>query len=179
MYAKVFRQFFESTINEEPLHVRLLFIFMLMQANDDGVVDATPQSLARSFNMPLDQVTEGLARLCAPDPSSRSREEEGRRLIPIRATYGWRIVNYIAYRNIQREEDRRTYHREYGRKRRALRRKATGSRVNNRQQASTESIQEEEEERGKRKKADEDERGRGNEIANKTATTRAREQFLP
>jgi hypothetical protein len=119
MFAKVFGTLFSSTINDAPLHVRWTWIALIsIPQDEDGVVDMTPQAIARFANLPVEQVTEALDYLAQPDPMSRSDAEEGRRLVPIRQTYGWRIVNFKHYRNLKREADRREYMREYMRARR-------------------------------------------------------------
>jgi hypothetical protein len=122
MFAKIFDSVFSSTVNEEPLHVRWLWIALLtIPDSDDGIVDRTPESLARYANLPLDQTVAAIAALEAPDPRSRSSEEEGRRIMKIRDGYGWRIVNFKKYRGLKRAEDRRVYQRELMRQRRTKR----------------------------------------------------------
>lgn len=118
MYGKIFEQIFESTVIELPLHARFVWVALLVICDRDGIVDATPESIARRINIPIDQVNDAIVALCQPDGRSRSPEEEGRRLVPIRSSYGWRIVNYAKYREMQREEDRRGYQRNFMRKRR-------------------------------------------------------------
>lgn len=120
MYAKVFYQIFESSIAEDYL-VRHVFMDLLVLADDDGVIDKTEQAIARITNVPLDIVQVAIRRLSAPDPQSRSSEEDGRRLILIddHRTWGWRIVNYAKYRAIRDEEARRISNRSYKREQRA------------------------------------------------------------
>ena len=115
MYGKIFAQIFESTVNELALHVRFVWIALLVICDQDGIVDATPDSIARRINLPVEQVREAIAELCKPDLLSRSPVEEGRRLLAIRDSYGWQIVNYAHYRQMKRQEDRREYLRTYQR----------------------------------------------------------------
>ena len=115
MFGKIFQQVFESTVNELDLHVRFVWFCFLVICDRDGIVDATPESIARRINLPVVQVNDAIGELCKPDERSRSSEEDGRRLIPIRSTYGWQIVNYAKYRVMNREEDRRDYMRDYQR----------------------------------------------------------------
>jgi hypothetical protein len=60
----------------------------------------TPGAISRRSGLPLEIVLAGLAILTAPDPCSRSKEADGRRLVPIDADrdWGWRIVNLAHYR---------------------------------------------------------------------------------
>lgn len=120
MYGRIFESIFDSSIMEEGVHVRYLWHCILVLCNQDGVVDLTREALARRVNIPLTQVNEALECFMAPDPSSRSPLEEGRRLVPIRETnWGWRVVNFEGYRGVRNPTDRKTYMREYMRGRRA------------------------------------------------------------
>lgn len=120
MYVKVFASMFGSTVNDEPLHVRWTWVGLLtIPQDEDGIVDMTPMAIARYVNLPLDQVESAIVALSRPDPLSRSEAEGGRRLIPIRDSYGWKIVNFRHYRELQRAADRREYQRNLMRKRRA------------------------------------------------------------
>jgi hypothetical protein len=116
MFAKIFGQIFDSSIADNHKH-RHVFMDLLVLADSDGVVDMTVEAVARRTNVPLDEVIEAIDAFCAPDIRSNSRQEEGRRLLPIdeRKPWGWQIVNYHHYRAIRDEEARRTYMREYRR----------------------------------------------------------------
>lgn len=90
-----------SSIWEEPPHARLLFIWFLGQADEDGhVLKMSPQTIARVANMPLADVEDGVARLEAPDPRSRTPTYDGRRLVPLDAG-GWLVTNAQAYREMR------------------------------------------------------------------------------
>jgi hypothetical protein len=120
MFAKVFAQIFDSSIAED-FTVRHVFMDLLVLADVDGVVDMTQQAIARRTNVPIETVTRAIEVLCAPDPASRSPDEDGRRLTPIdsRRSWGWQIVNYHRYRGMRDEESRRLYYRNYRRQERA------------------------------------------------------------
>lgn len=98
LFAKIFGQIHHSSIAEN-WQTRLVFMDMLVLATD-GVVDMTPQFISRATNVPLDIVTAAIAELEKPDPYSRSKDCDGRRIVrldPDRA-WGWRIVNAEKYR---------------------------------------------------------------------------------
>ena len=92
---------------------------MIILADQDGTVDFTPEALSATTSIPLDILKEGLTLLEAPDQSSRTPDEEGRRIVRIdpERPWGWHIVNYQKYRSIRTAEDRREYHRQYWHKR--------------------------------------------------------------
>jgi len=121
MFAKVFYQIFESSISEDYL-VRHVFMDLLVLADEEGVVDKTPGAISRITNVPLEIVETAIRKLCQPDPHSRTKEEDGRRLMLIdeHRDWGWRIVNYPKYRNIRDEEARRISNRSYKRLQRQM-----------------------------------------------------------
>jgi hypothetical protein len=120
MYGKIFDSLFGSSIMEEAMHTRLLWLSMIVLADEDGVLDMTAPALARRTNIPIDLVEDGLARLAAPDPTSRTDAEDGRRIVPLDGQpFGWQLVNYAHYRALHSNAERRDYWREYRRQRRA------------------------------------------------------------
>jgi hypothetical protein len=122
MFAKVFSQIFDSSIAEDA-SVRHVFMDLLILADSDGVVDMTAAAIARRTNVALDVVEAALARLSEPDHASRSKEDEGRRIVLIDShrEWGWQIVNYAHYRALTDNESRRSYFRD---RKRAQREKA-------------------------------------------------------
>jgi hypothetical protein len=108
MYAKIFRQIYDSSLADSwnTLHV---FVDLLVWADADGVVDMTVEALCRRTNARRSVVLTAIERLEAPDPASRTPDEDGRRIVRLDAhrAWGWRIVNYAMYRNMRDEESRR------------------------------------------------------------------------
>jgi hypothetical protein len=117
MFAKIYTQIFDSSIADD-YRVRHVFEDLLKLADMTGAVDMTVEAIARRTNVPFEEVQRGIERLCEPDPNSRSRAQEGRRLVSLDSnrTYGWLIVNYTHYRNLRDEEARRSYFRDAMRK---------------------------------------------------------------
>lgn len=113
MFVKVFDQILDSSIAEN-YELRHFFEDMLKLADSSGVVDMTPEAIARRINLPLAKVRPFLVELGQPDPKSRSPQHEGRRLVPVDShrDWGWLIVNYEHYRSIRNEEARRAYNRD-------------------------------------------------------------------
>ncbi|MEK7099860.1 MAG: hypothetical protein AAB883_01825 [Patescibacteria group bacterium] len=127
MYAKIFAQIFDSSIAEN-YEVRHVFEDLLKLSDQHGIVDMTEEAIARRANCPLKKIQFGIRELLKPDPRSRSREEEGRRLIPLNSgrCWGWQIVNYEHYRGLQNEEARRAYNRDAKRRERARKARSFG-----------------------------------------------------
>jgi hypothetical protein len=117
MYAKLFDSMFHGSLcTKGPWEALVTFQNMLVLADRFGVVDKTPEIIARYTTIPLDIIQKGIAALEEPDPQSRSSVDGGRRirLLPGR-TWGWEIVNYQYYNSLRSAEDRREYQRNYQR----------------------------------------------------------------
>ena len=122
MYAKLFTQIYDGTLcTKGPWQALVTFQQLLVLADLEGNVDMTAEAVARRTTIPLEIIEIGIAKLLLPDPDSRTPTEHGRRIVPLSEgrTWGWRIVNYVHYRDMKKEEDRRAYHREYWRKHRS------------------------------------------------------------
>lgn len=122
MYAKVFQQIYDGSLcTDGSWQALVTFQQMLVLADEQGVVDMTAEAISRRTTIPIDIIKQGLSELVKPDPRSRTPDEDGRRLLPLSPSrdWGWVVVNYRKYRQIQREVDRREYHREYWHKRKA------------------------------------------------------------
>jgi len=124
MFAKVFEQIYDSSIAED-YNCRRMFMDLLVLADPTGAVDMTHEAIARRTNVPFDEVVRYVTLLCQPDPKSRSKMEEGKRLVPLdkNRDWGWKIVNYQHYRKLKDEEARRSYFRDAQRKSRANKKK--------------------------------------------------------
>jgi len=119
MYAKLFSRITESSLMEESIPVRYVFVMLLAIADQEGYVIGTDIAIARRLNMPVADFRQCVEELMTPDPDSNSKEEEGRRVILSDHERGYKCVNYRAYRDMKDEQDRREYMREYMRKRRS------------------------------------------------------------
>lgn len=73
-------------------------------------VELNPKLLAAILGEPEKEVEKAVQFLCSPDPNSRSKEEDGRRLIRL-GQFDYRVVNGVKYRAIRNEEGRREQNR--------------------------------------------------------------------
>lgn len=96
-YTKLFGSILESTVWLEPPPVKVVWITLLAMADRDGCVEASVPGLARRANVERTECERALAVFLAPDPDSRTREHEGRRIEAIAG--GWRLLNYELYRH--------------------------------------------------------------------------------
>lgn len=103
-YSPVFRSMLTSSIWEEKPHVKILWLTMLLMKDKRGIVEGSIPGLARMAVITIEQCEEALAVLMAPDRYSRTKELEGRRLLPIDG--GWRVVNHEKYSNLVAESSK-------------------------------------------------------------------------
>src|ERR1041385_3936777 len=87
---------------------------MLAISDARGMVSGSIPGLAGVARVTVDACRTAIAKLEAPDPDSRSKAEEGRRILPVDG--GWRIVNYGKYRQMLNDEERAEYKRTWSRK---------------------------------------------------------------
>jgi hypothetical protein len=113
VYAKLFTSIYQGTLRGNSRGL-LVFTNLLAHADAAGHVDVHPRAIAEEVGLTVAEVRAALDELEAPDPESRSPEEDGRRLLRLdeHRAWGWRIVNYVKYRSIRSEEDRRAQNRE-------------------------------------------------------------------
>jgi len=84
--------------------------------------------LATIFGESKESIQAAIDFLCAPDPDSRTKTEDGRRLVQV-GTFAYRVVNGVAYDKIRNEEDRREQNRIAQAKHRALKKPRKGNQV--------------------------------------------------
>lgn len=117
-YAKLFSQILDSSIWEEPVITRVVWVTMLAMADKDGKVKSSTSGVIRRANVPKAEGLEAIKTLEAPDLDSKSQEWGGRRIEKIDG--GWQILNYRKYRDYRspkqiagakRQQDFRERHR--------------------------------------------------------------------
>jgi hypothetical protein len=116
-FTKLFSSITESTVWCESDQVRIVWICMLAMANKNGFVFGSVPGLANRARVPVESVREAIAKFMQPDPDSRTKEYEGRRIEEIDG--GWRLLNYAKHRAIRDEEERRDYMKNLMREKRA------------------------------------------------------------
>ncbi|MEQ2007535.1 MAG: hypothetical protein ABMA26_12120 [Limisphaerales bacterium] len=118
-FTKLFSSLTESSVWCQDDHTRLVWIAMLAMADKHGRVWASVPGLANRARVPVEAVERALGIFLAPDPHSRTKAFEGRRIEVIDG--GWRLLNHAKYRALRDEEDRRAKDAERQRRCRATR----------------------------------------------------------
>ncbi len=108
-YTKLFGSIVASTIWREDNDTRIVWITMLALANKDGVVEASIPGLADLSRVTVEACRAAIVKLEAPDPDSRTKEYDGRRISPIDG--GWSVLNHAKYRAKMSADQRREYFR--------------------------------------------------------------------
>ena len=90
---------------------------MLALKNRHGDVSGSVPGLAALANVSIPDCESALQKLISPDPYSRTKEFDGRRIEPIDG--GWRILNARKYRDAMSEDERRAYKAKWIRDKRA------------------------------------------------------------
>lgn len=126
-YAKLFSSILASTIWAEDKDTKILWITMLAMKDWKGQVLASVPGLAKMAGLTLAECAGGLERLLSPDPWSRTKDHEGRRLLTIDG--GWLVINHEKYRSMESEEVRRAQMRKASAKYRAKQREKTDDEV--------------------------------------------------
>lgn len=97
-YAKVFRTMFTGSMYGAGLHVFAVWSWILANKDEDGLLEIQPRRVADELGGTVDQVLEAVEYLMRPDPESRSKDEEGRRIVSVGA-FTYRVVNHDFYRS--------------------------------------------------------------------------------
>ena len=120
MYGKVFESMYDGSLHEDYKSM-IVFMHMIVLANEDGVIDMTPKAMSARTGTPIEYFDHAIPNLESPDKESRSPDEDGRRILRLdnHRTWGWEIVNYMKYRNMATREDKKKADRERIKKKRA------------------------------------------------------------
>lgn len=102
-FTKLFGSIVTSTLWLEPPATVKLWIYFLATKDQHGIVEGSVPGLAHAAKISMEECEIALAKFLAPDPHSRTKENEGRRLVEVRG--GWRVLNHQFYRDLQVEHE--------------------------------------------------------------------------
>ena len=122
-FTKLFSSITESTIWSEDANTRLTWITMLAMADRRGRVWGSIPGLANRARVPVDACENALKIFLSPDKYSRTTDHEGRKIEEIDG--GWRLLNYLKYRDIRDQESVKEKTAERVRKHREKKRNVT------------------------------------------------------
>ncbi len=106
-YSKLFGSIITSTIWREDKETKILWITMLALKDKNGDVEGSVPGLADMARLTIEETEEALEKLRSPDPHSRTKDNEGRRIEDIDG--GWHVLNHNKYRDKMNADERREY----------------------------------------------------------------------
>lgn len=108
-FAPIFNNLLDSSIWEEPYHVRLLWLTLLVLKGSDQVVRGyNAYKLSRRANITPEEAQDGLDILSSPDKRWPDQAFDGRRIEQLGADC-WRILNGAEYQTQMAQLLRRHY----------------------------------------------------------------------
>jgi len=108
-YTKLFQTILASTIWGAAKETKIVWITMLAMADKHGCVHSSIPGLATMARLTIPETETALAELSSPDPYSRTKDFDGRRIETIDG--GWFVLNHPKYRDMMTTDDRREYNR--------------------------------------------------------------------
>lgn len=117
MYVKLFPELYTGSMVGAGCSVFAVWTYALANSDAGGYVELNPKLLAMVLGGSVQEIEQAIDFLMRPDPDSRSKTEEGRRIVK-EGQFLYRLVNYEKYRAIRDKQDRREYQREWDRKKR-------------------------------------------------------------
>lgn len=111
-YTPVFGSIFQGTLCGRWPDTGV-WLCLLALADKHGHVDMTLPYISAVTGVPVETLGDCVTRFMEPDPQSRTKEDEGRRLRSIDASrgWGWVVINHAKYREkarLQAKDSRRT-----------------------------------------------------------------------
>jgi len=99
MYGKIWKSMFEGSLYDAGWEAIITFMVLITFANKSGEVDITLSALSGKTTIPKKHLQNGIDALMSPDKLSRTKDDDGRRIVLIDRdrSWGWRIVNYEKY----------------------------------------------------------------------------------
>lgn len=117
-FAPLMSEITDSSVWEEPYHVRILWLTMLARKQADHVVYADAYRLRKWSNLKsIEEVEEGLRILSSPDERRLGQEFGGRRIEKVED--GWLVLNGQKYEDMMRKISERIRKAKWAREHRA------------------------------------------------------------
>ena len=95
-FTKLDEGILQSSIMAEDSDTFKIWVALMAACKGNGVAPVSPVFLSSVCHLSIETVMASLEKLQAPDPMSRSLDDEGRRIR--RINRGWKLINYHHYR---------------------------------------------------------------------------------
>lgn len=105
-FAKLDLSITDSSIWFQPDHVLRVWIVMMTKRDyRTGILTKTLPALARDAGKTIEETEDALRVLMSPDPYSRTKEHDGKRIEVVEG--GWRLLNHQQYADSEESERER------------------------------------------------------------------------
>jgi uncharacterized phage protein (TIGR02220 family) len=108
-YVKLFEELLDSTVWSENHTTVRVWITLLAMKGRDQIVRASIPGLTHRARVEIEECQLAIDKFLSPDPYSRSKEHEGRRIKEVEG--GWLVLNGEKYRQRMGIDERREYQR--------------------------------------------------------------------
>ncbi len=108
MYGKIYEQTFTGSMYGSGSHIFAVWSYVIAHTKPDAMVELNPMELASKLGEDLEKVEAAIEHFKSPDPKSRSKEFEGRRLIQ-KGEFIYFVPQYHKYHGFANNKERREY----------------------------------------------------------------------
>jgi hypothetical protein len=106
MYGKVFSSMWTGSMFGAGPVVFAVWAYAISCCDKEGIVELNPKLLASILGCSVSEVTDAISYLCNPDSESRTKAEDGRRIVKM-GSFCYYLVNFKHYHDLRKEEERR------------------------------------------------------------------------
>lgn len=104
-FGKIFEQTFNGSMMGAGSDVFAVWAYAIAHLKPPGIVELNPRHLAALLGMTKGEVEKAIGVLTKPDPESRTKDHEGRRLLK-QDGFNYLAPTFARYRNGTPEEQR-------------------------------------------------------------------------
>lgn len=108
MYGKIYEQTFTGSMYGSGSCVFALWSYVIAHTKPDAMVELNPQALSSTLGEDIGRILQAIEHFKSPDPRSRSKEFEGRRLIQ-KGEFIYFVPQYHKYHGFANDKERRSY----------------------------------------------------------------------
>ena len=116
MFGKHFESMYRGSMYGAGLNVFAVWGYVIAHTNRSKV-ELNPTQLSHTLGGTVGEIKDAIAYLTRPDPGSRNKEFEGRRLVK-EGEFQYYVPSWLAYREMRDEGARREYNKIAKRKER-------------------------------------------------------------
>lgn len=109
IYGKFFSSTFTGSMYGAGPAVFAVWGYVIANTIDSNV-ELNSKMLSATLGCTEEEVRNAIAYLCQPDPHSRNKDQDGRRLVK-EGEYQYRVVTHAYYRHMKNEDEKREYNR--------------------------------------------------------------------